>query len=522
MNAPTHEPSCHGQSSRGPSIRSLRGLDALSFLMADVRDGIGPFLVVFLKGTLHWSSSDIGLVMGASGLAAALSQLPAGMLVDALRAKRAIIALSAGIVAAGCLLIACCPTLPVILATQTALALVSAVMGPCIAALSLGVVGHRMLAARVSRNEGFNHAGNVAAAVLAAILGQYAGTVWLFWLVCMFAAASTITVLLIRRSEIDNELARGGERLRNAHGAGVPAPLSSLLQRRDLMMFLATVVLFHFGNAAMLPLAGQMLAKGAPGQDVVALGACMVAAQLVMVVVAAGVGRAVKAGVGRKKIFMVALVVLPVRGLLFALTDNPYAVIAIQLLDGVSAGIFGVVAIVIASDLMRGTGRFNLAQGATSLAVGIGAGLSNLTSGFVVDRFGFSTGFVVLAVVAAAALALFALFMPETGPRDEPEAACRARHAPCERILATTPGDENGSGQPPARDAQNDARAIRHRTPARRTGGDHPQRPSAPRYARDDAIGCRQIAVLPVACAASRRDDARGIAADLADEGSGG
>ncbi|MEX3968425.1 MFS transporter [Paraburkholderia sp. EG286B] len=410
----------HRESGRSPSARSLRGLDALSFLMADVRDGIGPFLAVFLKGTLHWSSADIGLVMGASGLAAALSQIPAGMLVDATRAKRAVIALSAGIVAAGCLLIARFPTLPVILVTQVALALVSAVVGPSLAALSLGVVGHRMLAARVSRNEGFNHAGNVTAAVLAAMLGQYAGTVWLFWLVCMFAAASATTVLLVRPSDIDHELARGGEVLRTAEGRGRPVPLSELVQRRDVMMFLATVVLFHFGNAAMLPLAGQMIARAAPGQDVVALGACMIAAQLVMVVVAAAVGRAVRAGVGRRKIFLVALAVLPLRGLLFALTDNPYAVVAIQLLDGISAGIFGVIATVIASDLMRGTGRFSLGQGAISLAVGIGAGLSNLTGGFVVDRLGFPAGFLALATVAIAAFALFALFMPETREYDDP------------------------------------------------------------------------------------------------------
>src|SRR5271165_2841704 len=68
----------------------------------------------------------------------------------------------------------------------------------------------------------------------------------------------------------------------------------------------------------------------------------------------------------------------PIRGLLFAFTSNPYGVVAIQLLDGVAAGIFGVIAILIASDLMRGTGRFNLAQGLVALCVGIGAGLSNL------------------------------------------------------------------------------------------------------------------------------------------------
>jgi MFS family permease len=141
MNVPTPDSALHPEDNRSPSVRSLRGLDALNFLMADVRDGIGPFLAIFLKGTQHWSSGDIGLVMGASGIAAALSQIPAGMLVDSVRAKRFLVAMSGGIVAAGCLLIARCPAPPVILATQTVLAVVSAIIAPCLAALSLGVVG---------------------------------------------------------------------------------------------------------------------------------------------------------------------------------------------------------------------------------------------------------------------------------------------------------------------------------------------------------------------------------------------
>jgi MFS family permease len=102
------------------------------------------------------------------------------------------------------------------------------------------------------------------------------------------------------------------------------------------------------------------------------------------------------------------------RGLLFTLTTSPYGVVAIQLLDGVAAGIFGVISVLIAADLMRGTGRFNLAQGLTALAVGIGAALSNATAGYVVQGFGYAVGFLYLAGIALCALAFFAAFMPET------------------------------------------------------------------------------------------------------------
>ena len=168
----------------------------------------------------------------------------------------------------------------------------------------------------------------------------------------------------------------------------------------------------------MLPLAGQVLAATHPGQDAMALSACIIAAQLVMVAVAWSVGRAMKAGYGRKGIFLVALAILPVRGVLFSFASSPYAVVGIQLLDGVAAGIFGVISIIIASDLMKGTGRFNLAQGLTALAVGIGAGLSNLVSGYIVQAYGYPIGFLALAAIAFVALVFFALFMPETGDRN--------------------------------------------------------------------------------------------------------
>ncbi len=394
-----------------PSARSRRGLDALTFLMADVRDGIGPYLSVFLKGSQHWSSGAIGIAMATSSIAAAVCQVPAGLLVDETRAKRLLIVASGLMVGVGCLLIVAFPHFLSVIAAQAMLGVALAVIPPLFAALSLGLVGRRRLDARISRNESFNHGGNFAAAGLAGMLGQYVGYDWIFYLVCGFAVASACIVTLIDPAEIDHERARGGEAPGRESG---PMPFRELIRRRDLVVFLASVVLFHFGNAAMLPMAGQVLALRHPGSDTIALSACIIAAQAVMVGVAWAVGRASARGVGRKTIFLVALAVLPLRGVLFSFTTSPYGVVAIQLLDGVAAGIFGVVSVLVASDLMRGTGRFNLAQGLTALAVGLGATLSNATSGYVVQWFGYATGFLYLAAIAFCALVFFALFMPET------------------------------------------------------------------------------------------------------------
>ncbi len=396
-----------------PSARSLRGLDGINFLMADVRDGVGPYLAIYLSGSRNWDAGPIGLALAMSNIAAAVCQAPAGMLVDATRAKRLLVAGAALLVGAGCLVIVFYPGHLVVYAAQAALGAALAVIPPAVAAISLGIVGRRLMPSRISRNESFNHAGNLTAAVLAGALGTYLGVQWIFYLVAGFAVASAGAVMLINPAEIDHELARGGEQPTEA-GEGAPEPIRAVVTNRTLLIFLVSVVLFHSGNAAMLPLAGQVLALTHPGTDALALSACIIAAQFVMIGVAWVVGRAMGRGVGRKTIFLVALAVLPVRGVLFTLTDNPFAIVGIQLLDGVAAGIFGVISIVIAADITRGTGRFNLAQGLVALSAGGGAALSNAAAGYVVQRFGYNTGFLFLAAVATTGLVLFWLFMPET------------------------------------------------------------------------------------------------------------
>ena len=129
------------------------------------------------------------------------------------------------------------------------------------------------------------------------------------------------------------------------------------------MIFSTAVVLFHFANAAMLPLVGQKLTAGRMNGAAGYMSACIIAAQLVMVPVAIVASRLADSW-GRRAVFLAGFAVLPVRGVLYTLTTNPSALVAVQLLDGIGAGIFGVVGVLVIADLTRGTGRFNLVQGA--------------------------------------------------------------------------------------------------------------------------------------------------------------
>ena len=139
----------------------------------------------------------------------------------------------------------------------------------------------------------------------------------------------------------------------------------------------------------------------------------MVTTQLVITLIASWSGREA-ATWGRKPLLLTAFSVLPVRGLLYTLTSSTALLVAIQILDGVGAGIFGVVSVLVIADLTRGTGRFNLTLGAITTAVGIGAALSQVIAGSIVHHMGFRTGFLFLSGVASAALAILYFFMPET------------------------------------------------------------------------------------------------------------
>jgi len=177
--------------------------------------------------------------------------------------------------------------------------------------------------------------------------------------------------------------------------------------------------MFHFANAAMLPLLGEMLAKGQGRSSMMFMSACVVTTQFVITLLSSWSGR--KAGSwGRKPLLLLAFGVLPVRAVLYTLTTNTGALVAIQILDGVGAGIFGVVSVLVIADLTRGSGRFNLTLGAINTAVGIGASLSQVIAGSIVHHFGSNVGFLFLAAVASAALGILYFFMPETRDKDSP------------------------------------------------------------------------------------------------------
>ena len=392
--------------------RNNFSLDGLNFFLADVRDGLGPYLAIYLLAVHHWEPASIGLVMTIAGIVALVAQTPAGALIDKSHSKRAIVAIAALLVTGSCLLLPFVSSFTLVALTQATSAVAASVFAPAICAISLGITGPKAFTRRTGRNETFNHAGNAVAALLAGGLAYRFGPVVVFYLMAFMALASIVAVSCVSAKAIDHEVARGFDPAHHSDHEQ-PSGVKVLLANRPLLVFAICCALFHLANAAMLPLVSQKLSQINLQMATPLTSACIVAAQLVMVPMAWLVG--LKADIwGRKPLLMAGFMILPLRGVLYTLSSDPYWLVAVQMLDGIGAGIFGALFPVIVKDLTQGTGRFNVSLGALSTVFGLGAALSSSLAGFVVQQAGYNAAFLTLAGVAALALALLWLAMPET------------------------------------------------------------------------------------------------------------
>ena len=407
-------------------------LDWLNFFLADVRGGLGPYVGIFLLTEQHWNQAAIGIVATVSGIIGLALQTPVGAFIDATQWKRGVVVAGVGVLTASALTIAIAPSFPLVVAAQTMMGIAGDVFGPAVAAITLGILGSRGLAYRIGRNAAFDHAGNVSIAVIAGAVGWWFSQSAVFYLVPIVSLLAASAVLSIPGQAIDHARARGLDRNRPDDGEQ-PSSWSVLIACKPLLVFALCVTLFHFANAAMLPLVGQKLALAHKGEETALMSACVIAAQLVMLPIALLVGAKADAW-GRKPIFLAAFAILPIRGALYTLSDDRFWLVAVQLLDGVGAGIFGVLTPLVLADLMCGTGRYNVSQGAVATMQGIGASLSNLVAGLIVVMAGYSAAFLALAGVSLAAFIVFLLAMPETGvPRKQDPSEAAPSDGPAQR-----------------------------------------------------------------------------------------
>lgn len=388
-------------------------LDWLNFLLADVRGGLGPYVSVFLLTEAGWDQATIGLVLTISGLIGISMHAPIGALIDATRAKRGLIVVGIVALSACAIAIAWRPIVPIVFAADLTMAILGAVFAPVVAAITLGLVERDKLAARLGRNAAFDRAGNLFIAAVAAAVGTAWGQRAVFYLVPFFGVWTMWIVLSIPRHAIDHQRARGWVPSMTVRQYQ-PSRWGTLLTDKSLLVLAGVAALFHLANAAMLPLVSQKLALGHPGQEAALTSGAIIVGQLVMVPVSLLVARADRTG--RKPLLLIAIAALVLRGILFTLSGNAVWLIAVQVLDGIGIGLFDALLPLILTDIMRDTGRYNVARGLVGTVQGIGGSLSQAVGGLAVTWAGYEAAFLILAGVAFIPLVLVLVAMPETRP----------------------------------------------------------------------------------------------------------
>jgi MFS family permease len=391
---------------------SQRGLDWFNFFVADIQTGFGPFLSVYLT-TQKWTQVDIGLVLSIGSIVSLAGQMPGGWLVDWVQSKRRAAGLAVAGIGASALLIAVAPVFAAVIAAKLLHVGASSVLGPAMAAITLGLVGHAAVGPRLGRNARFAAIGNGLAAGVMGAWGYFVSAQAVFFVTAILAIPALLALQRIRERDVDPVRADGG--IDNGCSSQSAAGLKRLLRNPALLVFAGCILLFHLANSAMLPLVGSDVTMRSRQWATALVAACIIAPQLVVAAISPAIGRLAQSW-GRRPLLLIGFGVLPLRGALLAWTSDPYMIVAVQALDGFSGAVLGVLVPLVLADVSRGTGRFNLAQGIVGSATGIGAALSTTGAGYLADHFGTSTAFAGLAAAAVLALAILVALMPETKP----------------------------------------------------------------------------------------------------------
>lgn len=393
-----------------PSPQSLRGLDWFIFFLADVQTGFGPFVAVYLT-TQKWTQVEIGLVLSIGGVIALLGQMPGGAIVDAARSERLVAGLAVATIGTSALGYAAWPIFPVVASAAVLHAAASCVLGPAIAAISLGLVGPFAIGERLGRNARYASLGNGVAAAVMGTCGYLLSSRSVFLVTFVLAIPTLLALARIREREIDPGQAHGAI-ARPVSDASATSILT-LMRQRSLLIFAGSVLLLQLANAAMLPLMAGVVTTRSSEWAPVLIAACIIVPQAIVALAAPSVGRKAQQW-GRRPLLLLGFAALAIRGLLFATVTDPYLLVAVQAFDGVTAAVFSVMTPLIVADVAFGSGHFNLAQGVVGTATGIGASLSTILSGYIADHLGSSVAFMGLSAVAATGLFMIWLVMPET------------------------------------------------------------------------------------------------------------
>ena len=316
------------------------------------------------------------------------------------------------IIAAAALILALQPGFTLVFVAEILQGTSAGLVGPAIAAISLGIAGRHGMSSRIGRNYRFAGAGNAVTAALMGALGAYVSNNAIFVAAALLCIPALIALNEIRANEIDYVRARNAAKRDDTFDL---QKLMDFTKNWRLVLFAGALVLFHLCNASVLPLVSENLAHSKVANSALFMGGLIVVPQVVVAILAPWIGYWSELW-GRKPLLLAGFGIEAARSLLFAFVSDPMLMLVVQLLDGVTGAAITVLTLLVVTDLTTGTGRFNLAQGVLGAMRGIAAAIGTASVGFIVQQFGDLTGFLLMAAGPALGAVLIWTLLPETKP----------------------------------------------------------------------------------------------------------
>lgn len=307
-----------------PSRASQQALSWLNFFVADIQTGFGPFLALY-RASENWSQAQIGWLLTVGGLAGIVTQIPGGALVDWAAAKRLLIGLALAAIAIGGLIFGFTSNAVLVFTAEILHGSTSGVLKPAMAALALGLVGHRVLGRRLGRNYLYDALGNALTAAILGVVGHIISKRAIFLVAAALCVPAGWALSRIRGEEIDYARARSAANRDQARDA---ARYRDLSKNWGLLIFSACLTLFQFANASVMPLATGRLGREHMAESTLVTSARVVVPQLVAAAIAAWTAH----GAGdrpRKPLLLIGFAAMSLHAALFALplvgTSSPFS-----------------------------------------------------------------------------------------------------------------------------------------------------------------------------------------------------
>ena len=387
--------------------KSAKGLDLFNFAAADIRDGLGPYLTLFLiaKG---WSASSIGIALSAASFSSLLVTPVSGYILDRVSRKKPPLVYAALTIAVGVFGIWSTQDFWTVIIFQLLIGVASAFVGPGIALISRLVGGADGLSKRIGRNEVFNHAGNFAAASISAWLVNVYSLDLVFALVVFMSIICALSLVGINTIDLAKEIPDD-----TTPSSANPRALIRLIRSSKLFSILLLAALFQIANASLLPIMAQVrqssfqdgtpfVSSGVIIAQLSSIPFCWLAARL-----SKNRGAEFPLGVG--------FVAIALRSLIFLTCTNLKILELAQVLDGLAAGTIAVVPILALFKSSPHTRHFGLLSGILAAFISIGACISTFSSGFIMQYSGANVYFA--AVIAIACVGLTAVLRLHRGLR---------------------------------------------------------------------------------------------------------